>query len=265
MLEAARARARARLATLRGAGERLTQVDALTARRILDEEMQRAGAELAEDLARRATDTVDTAGLTAGRLLVELGAVDGLDDVTARRQAFEVGTAQRAALDLALATAGLLVMPLHGLVSQGVTAAQLADAMTVGRGSAFQAQANRWRTMADVYIGRAHNDALLAVAEDAEDRAERLGEALGLHKRDVELFDPRRNHPISRVLDGQVQPVRRLFRAPAADVARWAVTLRKSAGGIFWRLQDGAYVGMTLPAHFGERGAVVPWLPAWNP
>lgn len=267
-----------RLATVGPLGARLTVVSEASVRRLIREEMERARQELASALSRDASRAVDASGaavlaLSAYGLPGEVAEVAGA--VMEERRVFEVGTAERAALDLAIATAGLLTLTLGALFASGVTAIQLAERMTGARGSPIAAQRQRWRQTADVFAGRAGNATTQAIMERAEalrrEREDartggRRGRVTGatMHKRDFEIYDPKRNHPISRVLDGQIVPVQSLFRASVAEVERWALTLRKSAGGIFWRQEGGAYVGMTLPAHFGERGIVLPWLPSWT-
>jgi hypothetical protein len=81
---------------------------------------------------------------------------------------------------------------------------------------------------------------------------------LALNKRIVETIDSHRNHPISQVLNGQVQAVDGEFRASVSAVAAKAAKLHKGTGGIFWPIKGGYYVGQRLPAHYRERGIVTP-------
>ena len=81
---------------------------------------------------------------------------------------------------------------------------------------------------------------------------------LALNKRIVETIDAERNHPISQVLNGQVQTVDGPFRASVAAVAAKAAVFHKSVSGIFWPIKGGFYEGERLPAHYRERGIVVP-------
>lgn len=81
---------------------------------------------------------------------------------------------------------------------------------------------------------------------------------LGLNKKIVETIDAKRNHPISMVLNGQVQRVDRKFKASVSKVQAAAAKIKKSVGGTFWKVEDGFYTGMVLPAHYRERGIVVP-------
>jgi len=82
-----------------------------------------------------------------------------------------------------------------------------------------------------------------------------------------------RNHAISRVLHGQVQDPDEPFRAPQVEVvrqhdliqaARAAVSLpRRRLSGILWPLVGGSYQGANYPAHYWERGRIVPWRESW--
>lgn len=179
----------------------------------------------------------------------------------ATRKPLEIGTASRVALDAAAAALAAIGLWLTGASGQRLTSRQLADALTTRPGAPMLALLPRWRQHADLTISRAANVTLL----EASDAAHVADPSVGLLKRDVEVMDLRRNHPISRVLDGMTIPVQALFHAPASEVERWAARLRKPMGGIFWRQVGGDYVGPTLPAHYGERGVVVPWLPKWGP
>jgi|SRR5882672_1050018 len=84
------------------------------------------------------------------------------------------------------------------------------------------------------------------------------GYDLGLNKRIIETIDAKRNHPISQVLNGQVQKTGEPFRASVPAVAAKAAALHKSVSGIFWPVKAGFYEGDRLPAHYRERGIVVP-------
>jgi hypothetical protein len=79
----------------------------------------------------------------------------------------------------------------------------------------------------------------------------------GLNKKILETIDDKRNHPISQVLNGQVQPVDRPFKAAVADVESVAARLKRSGKGVFWPVIKGYYTGQRLPAHYRERGVVI--------
>lgn len=86
----------------------------------------------------------------------------------------------------------------------------------------------------------------------------------GWRKRIVEVRD-RNNHPFSRVADGTLAKPGAAFAVSVAAVAAAAAAMGRSAKGVVWAARNGAYRGMHLPAHFGERGRVVPWHVAWGP
>lgn len=81
---------------------------------------------------------------------------------------------------------------------------------------------------------------------------------LALNKRIVETIDPKRNHPISLLLNGMVQAPDKPFKVKVSEVQRKAAVLRRGGGGILWPVKDGYYVGERLPAHYRERGVMVP-------
>jgi hypothetical protein len=67
------------------------------------------------------------------------------------------------------------------------------------------------------------------------------------------------NHPFSRVADGETARPGRNFRVSVAEVNRQAALMKRSVGTVLWRIVGDHYIGETLPAHYGERGRIVPW------
>jgi hypothetical protein len=263
LLRAAATRLRARVALLGAESVPLEPWQMERVRAEVELELRQLARTWGDDLAARAEREADEAGAvwsyTTAAGLPSLAADAGALAL-ARRRSLEVGTAGRVALDATLAAIAALSLWLTATTGQRLTSRQLADALTTGPRSAMLALAPRWRQHADLFISRSANATLLEASEAAHVAVP----TFGLLKRDVEVFDLRRNHPISRVLDGQTIPVQASFRAPVAQVEAWAARLRKPSGGIFWPVVKGDYVGLTLPAHFGERGVVVPWLPSWS-
>lgn len=82
-------------------------------------------------------------------------------------------------------------------------------------------------------------------------------------RRIVEIRD-RRNHPFSRAADGTTARPGDLFRVPLAAVEAQAAAMRKSGGGVFWRLSGADYVGDSLPAHYGDRGRITLDRASWH-
>lgn len=79
--------------------------------------------------------------------------------------------------------------------------------------------------------------------------------------------DDSRNHPISQVINNQVREVGETFRAKVSEVKATAARLASSSGrkvskslgrSVFWPVVGDYYVGRNLPAHYNERGRLVP-------
>lgn len=103
--------------------------------------------------------------------------------------------------------------------------------------------------VARMETNRAYNEvASQAVAE--------LGD--GWTRRIVEVVDAK-NHPFSRAADGKMAPPGRAFRVPVSDVSDAARAMGRPVGTVLWPQVGGDYVGTALPAHYGERGRVVPY------
>lgn len=162
----------------------------------------------------------------------------------------------------------LTAVTVDRLVTQVADEVQRAIVVTVARGQAPDVAAEqavtknaaRAATTARTEASRAYNDAALAGIRqmNADDPG-----AEPYLKRIEEILDER-NHPFSRVADGQTQSVDDPFRVSVAAVKAMAAELLKSAGGVFWPDEGGFYVGMSLPAHFNERGRVIPWRASWG-
>lgn len=79
-----------------------------------------------------------------------------------------------------------------------------------------------------------------------------------INKKIIETIDYKRNHPISPVLNGMIQKVSEPFKVSVSSVRASARGMkRKGLSGVFWREQDGFFVGNNLPAHYMERGVIV--------
>lgn len=119
-----------------------------------------------------------------------------------------------------------------------------------------RAKASRISTSLDIDASLAYHAAAqtsMEVASAAPQPAARVA----FYKRDVEIIDAK-NHPISRVLNGQTVKIKAPFRAKVSDVEKAAAVLGRSTGasGVLWSIQSDAWVGLTLPAHYNERGRV---------
>lgn len=85
-----------------------------------------------------------------------------------------------------------------------------------------------------------------------------VAQGVALNKRIIETVDYKRNHPISLVLSDKVQEADQPFRVLVSDVEAAATRIGKSPSGVFWQRQGAYYVGSNLPAHYMDRGVLVP-------
>lgn len=108
-------------------------------------------------------------------------------------------------------------------------------------------------------LSRAYNDAEeIGIREAAE-------EVPGLLKR-IDEFRDHRNHPFSVAANGLTAKPGHLFRVPVAAVRAAAAQIGKPAAlkAVLWEQRGGDFVGQNLPAHFNERGRIVPHHPSWR-
>jgi len=122
----------------------------------------------------------------------------------------------------------------------------------------LRAQEHRAWLIARMELSRAYNDAHLEGIKEAD--AQLPG---GMGKQIHETAD-RRNHPFSRAAHGVTAKADEVFKVPVAAVIQAGAALNKPIGGILWKRRGANFVGSNLPAHFGERGRVVPWREAWE-
>ncbi len=167
-----------------------------------------------------------------------------------RKKAATRALEQRRKLKLhAAAIDGFVAQVRQSLVRSAVT--RRSAEQIAGARSALRNWADRLALLARAETSRVYNDAQVAagahVAAKPDERVQ---------MRIVEAVDSR-NHPFSRAAMNRVALVGNEFSVPASEVALWGRMLRKSTGGIFWRLHRGRYVGRTLPAHYGDRGHIV--------
>lgn len=110
---------------------------------------------------------------------------------------------------------------------------------------------------------RAYNEIHQAALEEAASILDEPGRRDPL-MRQIDEYTDDRNHPFSRVADGTVAKLNEAFRVPAADVAAMASRMKLRVTGMVWQQQGAYWVGGNLPAHFGERGRIVPWRASWD-
>lgn len=143
----------------------------------------------------------------------------------------------------------------------GQTQAQIADRIAGPRVSAVAVYGPRAALIAKMEAARAYNDAAL-VGIKAVATLDLAGADPVLKR--IDEYTDIRNHPFSRASNGRTADPDAAFRVPVADVAAAARSMGKSAKGVLWPVQGGDYVGVNLPAHFSERGRIVPWRGSWE-
>ena len=144
------------------------------------------------------------------------------------------------------------------------TIRQTREALVGARGSVLASMRPRANLIARMELGSAANREHEAGIEEA---AEVLPDPKGdpLLKRISEFFEPKRNHPISLVLDGMTTTPKGSFTAKVSAVQAAGDRIGKGTGGVVWPLNASgtAYVGKVLPAHFNDRGTIHAWRASW--
>lgn len=142
--------------------------------------------------------------------------------------------------------------------------AMLSRKLFAPKGSVFSTRAGRIPASLDVDAAVAYHAAAQTSMEVAAVSVPASTGAIEFVKRDVEIIDAK-NHPISRVLNGQTVPIQAPFVARFADVEREAAAMGRStaAGAVLWSRKSDAWVGLTLPAHYNERGRVQMLARSW--
>lgn len=144
-------------------------------------------------------------------------------------------------------------------LARGRDAAWLADALAGDTESIYTVSQSRLgvvlRTEAAATYSEAHQAALLYARDELGDRT--------LQRKAYELRD-KRNHPLSRLLDGRVVDLDQPWRVSVADVAKMAATMKKSPGGVIWPVKGASYEGSEYPAHYNERGRQTLWRSTWG-
>lgn len=158
-----------------------------------------------------------------------------------------------------------------GLVS-GETYNQLRDRITNVDGSPFAEMRGRAELIVRMEMGSAYNRSHQASIETAAELLDDPDDPDPMLKKADETRDAR-NHALSRVLDGMTVAPKDLFRVPRARVVAEHAKLQaerqarglpvRQLGGITWPLLGDEYVGMHHPAHFADRGRIVPWRLSW--
>lgn len=149
-------------------------------------------------------------------------------------------------------------------VASGLTVQQLADRVAAAGGSVMAGMRGRCELIARMETSRAYNDAHLEAIREIEAQDPRPDDPI-LKK--IDEFIDGRNHPFSRAANGRTALPGDVFVVPIAAVRGAAkASGRKTSVGILWKLDGrGNWVGQTLPAHYHERGRIIPWRASWGP
>lgn len=145
-------------------------------------------------------------------------------------------------------------------VAAGLTQRQLADRIAAAGGSVLAGLRGRAELIARMETNRAYNDGAL---ESIHELARYDAPADPTLKKIDEFFDAR-NHPFSRAAHGTTALPGDPFEVPISKVAAAAKAIKRKAGGVLWPRKGNAYVGHNLPAHYNDRGRIVPWKASWG-
>lgn len=159
-------------------------------------------------------------------------------------------------------------------VTRGLSIPELRDRIAGMRDSVLAGHRVRAELIVRMELNSAFNRSHLTSIKVAGDELDRYHDEDDRLQKRADEFRDLRNHAISRVLHGQVQDVDEPFRVPRSEVARANNLLNaerrakklppKSITGIVWPLEGGNYVGMLHPAHYWDRGRIVPWRQSWS-
>lgn len=144
------------------------------------------------------------------------------------------------------------------------TVGETSDAVASTSFSTFSSMEHRADLIVRMEMNRAYNDAHDAAAAEASKR-DRFAGKRGPLIRKIDEFRDHRNHPISVAINGLGAEIGKPFRIPVVEVRAAAHKIGKPVSGILWTKVGTNYEGMSLPAHFGERGRIVPWRQSWGP
>jgi hypothetical protein len=159
-------------------------------------------------------------------------------------------------------------------VARGSTYRELRDRLLYAEDGPLVGSRSRAELIVRMECNAAYNRAHQASLEEAAAVTDWQGTDDPLMKQADESID-KRNHPMSRALHGTVAKLDAPFRVRAAEVEAALQTLntaRKRAThklkprrltGILWR-RVGAFYEGDYPAHYNERGRMVPYRRSWE-
>lgn len=157
-----------------------------------------------------------------------------------------------------------VITDIHRELAVAVVRGQTYREMTrrvAGKSSLIASKKGRAQLIVRMETSRFYNDAHLQGIETANDELDPEGLDPVLKKADE--FTDKRNHPFSRVLGGQAVAANAPFRVSIAKVKIEAEAMGRSASGVVWTTSGGDYIGHNLPAHYNDRGRIIPWRESW--
>jgi hypothetical protein len=206
------------------------------------------------------TDTAKLAAETSGNIIAILDSAPDYKIAFGRLetnilQAFADATLDKVTGDVSAHINTIKVAIFNKIGVQGNNSTQVAKEL-LSENSVFTGKYAHVETIIRTETSTIYNEQSLESLRVSND-----GRKNPFKKRIVETLDKNRNHPISRVLRGQVKPVDEPFTATVAEIEAAAKAIGKKSGylsGILWSLNGSTYSGMNLPAHYRERGVIVP-------
>ena len=211
----------------------------------------------------------------SARLLLNMSQTLRLTHALALQHHLEIAALQGAGLDLspvrARVLAALADTTLVEQYSAGLYAKGTQEAIRNGLISAVlrgQTQEETAKTLSALTsVSKARGDLIVrmemarAYSVAAETAAE---ESPGTwDKMIVEVIDSR-NHPFSRAANGTKALPGERFKVSASDVRAAARAMGRRVGTVLWPESGGFYRGSHLPAHYNDRGRVIPWSRDWK-
>lgn len=125
--------------------------------------------------------------------------------------------------------------------------------------------AARAETIARVEWMRAYNDKHLESIAEMDALTALPGDTDPLLKRIIEVRDVR-SVPVSFALHNQTRRPNEPFFVTAAAIIAEGARLKRGRGlhGLLWPAVGDGFQGMNLPAHYNDRGRIIPWRRSWG-
>lgn len=142
-------------------------------------------------------------------------------------------------------------------VASNLTVPQIADRIAGTDRSVFAGARGRAMLIARMELSRAYGDGAQIALEQLA-ATDPPGTNDPLMKKADEAFDYR-NHPFSRALHGRVALPQDDWRVPVAGLPKGALS------GLVWKRRGAFVTGFAYPAHYNDRGRMIPHRASWGP